>query len=306
MKIIGRYSVIPLVVLCLCLISPSPTHGFPGGKCGKIISALLGVAAVGYLGINGYMYFQQRDFIYMREAETLEHREMARRYGFIEWIDSSGKKIGYIRLADRDTSPRAVIVFFRGNGGLGIDHSDWLSDLFPNRDTIIALPEYPGSGNTLGIPTEATLFAAGENAIREVKLRWPHNPVRVMGWSIGASVALHTATRTNVQRLALISPFYSLEEEAARNYPYLLTGLLLQDRYRNYEMAPQVGVPTAIIHGGRDRNISAEAARRLHGLFPPNIASFHLIRDAGHSSLLGEIPRNDEAAEFRLFLQRDD
>jgi pimeloyl-ACP methyl ester carboxylesterase len=119
---------------------------------------------------------------------------------------------------------------------------------FPDR--AIYLLHYRGYGGSSGSPSEKALFADALILFDEVHAK--HPDIDVVGRSLGSGIAVYVASLRQVTRLVLVTPFDSLQELAAHQYPYVPVRWLLLDKYESWRFAPHVTAPTLIIAAERD------------------------------------------------------
>ena len=95
--------------------------------------------------------------------------------------------------------------------------------------TPLYLLHYRGYGGSSGSPSEEMISRDAMTLFDQVYATHPH--ITVVGRSLGSGVAVRLASQRPAARLVLITPYNSLEELAARQFPifpvkWLLTGHL--------------------------------------------------------------------------------
>ena len=85
----------------------------------------------------------------------------------------------------------------------------------------------------------------------------------------------------------LVSPYDSLQDLAARHYPFFPVRWLLQDKYESWRYAPQVTAPTLLIAAEHDEVIPRASSELLHTRFRSGLAAYEVIAGAGHNSVSG-------------------
>lgn len=178
------------------------------------------------------------------------------------------------------TGPKAII-YFGGNGEDVSSSLESFSKAFP--DHALFLLHYRGYGGSSGHPTERANHGDAMALFRNVYAR--HADVAVIGRSLGSGVAIRLASEAPVSRLILVTPFNSIEEIAAAEYPYVPVKWLLLDRYESWKYAPRIKVPTTLIVARNDEVIPRASTERLFARFPPGIASMTVIENAGHNDI---------------------
>jgi pimeloyl-ACP methyl ester carboxylesterase len=128
------------------------------------------------------------------------------------------------------------------------------------------------------------------------KVHAQHPNVVVIGRSLGTGVAVRLASEQPVSRLVLITPYDSLAEIAAAQFPYFPINWLLRDKYNSGQYAPTVTVPTRIIAAEHDEVIPRSSTEKLFERFPKGVASMKVIPATDHNTI-------SNTREFLLELQ---
>lgn len=174
-----------------------------------------------------------------------------------------------------------ALLYFGGNAEDVSYNLPSLSTAFP--DHAIYLPHYRGYGGSSGTPTESALFA--DALALYDKLRAEHLNIVVVGRSLGSGVAVYLASRRPVARLVLVTPFDSLQDLAARHYPYFPVRWLLLDRYESSKYAAQVTAPTLLIAAEHDEIIPRASTALLVNRFRGGIAALKVVAGARHNTI---------------------
>jgi len=226
----------------------------------KRISVIAALAALGfYAALNIFVYLYQENLLFY------PCRDEARPPARVETVT--------FRTGDGETlhgwwmhegTKRKTALFFHGNGGCvaGLGYQlDAIRKLGMNGLVF----DYRGYGKSSGkIASEADLFEDGRAAIQFLHEHGiSDSDIVLWGQSLGGGVAAQMATEGNFRALIFDSTFFSMEEMAAREYPYLPTGLLLKYPLRNGEKVAKVHTPTLVIHSREDGLVPYEQAERL-------------------------------------------
>jgi len=142
---------------------------------------------------------------------------------------------------------------------------------------------YPGYGGSPGSPSEQTIFADALALFDRVHSE--HQNIVVVGRSLGSGVAVRVASVRPVTRLVLVTPYDSLGDVAAQNYPYLPVRWLLKDKYDSWRYAPQVTAPTRIIVAEQDEIIPRVSSERLRTRFKDGVVSYVVLPGVGHNTI---------------------
>ena len=154
--------------------------------------------------------------------------------------------------------PRAVIYFGGNAEGVGAERDD-LAALF--RQRTVYLVAYRGYGASEGAPDEKALFSDALALFDTVK---PHHAaIAVVGRSLGSGVASYLASKRPVERLALATPFDSLEQVAQAHYRLFPIDLLATERYESSRYIATYRGPILVLRAGRDEIVPQESTDRL-------------------------------------------
>lgn len=242
----------------------------PLGRVGRFLVRAAVVAALLYLGLCAYLYFDQRNLIYYPEyARTSDNTNL---------VVSSGRVILKGWALDADKS--RALLYFGGNGeDVGAERRT-LARTFPDRALFI-LP-YRGYGPNAGEPTEQANFADALALYDAVHAQYAS--VAVVGRSLGTGVASYLASRRPVERLALVTPFDTLASAAQARFWFVSVSLMLKDRYESVRYVHGYTGPVLVLRAGNDAVIPAASTDRLIAAFPspPRVVGFPR---AGHNSI---------------------
>ncbi len=219
-------------------------------------------------------------------------------------LPAGERVVAWARQGPAPSSP--AVVFFHGNGeNLETVRFGGLFDELAALGAHVLAVDYPGYGRSTGEPREASLTAAGEAGLGWLAERHPQSPKVVLGWSLGAAVAIRTAARdaseafgTSRRRradgLVLMSAWSDLPSLAAVHFPSWLVGLGLKDKYDSVAAAAEVRAPVLMIHGTVDEIIPLEQGRRVEDALRARASQpgeadtcrFVEVPGAGHNDLL--------------------
>ncbi len=176
--------------------------------------------------------------------------------------------------------PKAIL-YFGGNGEDVSSNLESFSKAFP--DHALFLLHYRGYGGSTGSPSEKANNSDAA-ALFDV-VYGQHSEVSVIGRSLGTGIAVRLASEKPVSRLVLVTPYNSLEEIAAGQYPYLPVRWLLLDRYESWKYAPGISVPTTILVAEDDEVIPRSSTEKLFTRFRGGVASMLIIEGVGHNDI---------------------
>ena len=152
--------------------------------------------------------------------------------------------------------------------------------LYKDFNTNICMFEYSGYGmHTYKISSESNCYK-DVIAVYEYLTKTTNNII-IYGRSLGTGTACYLASylcQNNLQlpnKLILVSPFISLLQCYFEIY-------VDTDIFRNYEYAPNITIPTLIIHGNHDYVTSYSLSVKLSKLFN-NLYKFVTLKGRGHN-----------------------
>jgi uncharacterized protein len=238
----------------------------------RVIAGILLAAAGAYVALCVVVFVFQRSLIYYPQPRS---------------FGSAGTRM---ELATPDARlvltalPRPVadaVVYFGGNAEDVSASLPAIAEAFPDR--ALYLVHYRGYGGSSGTPSEVALHADALAVFDRVNAE--HERVTVVGRSLGSGVAIRLAAMRPVAQLVLVSPYDSIEELAARQFPFLPVRWLLRDKFESWRHAPQVRAPTTIVVAERDEIIPAASSQRLRSRFADGVARYRVIPGVGHNSI---------------------
>jgi len=224
-----------------------------------------------YLGFCAALFFIQRSLIYFPQPTSVaDDATIVLPTPEAQVLVSTRPKDG----------PRALI-YFGGNAEDVSLSTARFSLGFP--DSSIYLLHYRGYGGSSGKPSEKALFADALTLFDKVHAK--HTDVDVVGRSLGSGVAVYVASLRPVRRLVLVTPFDSLEELAARQFPYIPVRWLMLDKFESWKYAPQVTAPTLIVAAENDEIVPRASTELLESRFKGGLATLKVIAGTGHNTI---------------------
>jgi hypothetical protein len=238
----------------------------------RVFITMLLFAAILYVGLCGALFAFQRSLIYFPQPRSNQD-------GTTLMTLQSGT--GTVVVSTRSNTGPDALIYFGGNAeDVSLDMPSF-SVAFPN--CAIYLLHYPGYGGSSGSPSEQGIFADALALFDRVHAQ--HQNIVVVGRSLGSGVAIRVASLRPVARLVLVTPYDSLQDVAAQNYPYVPVRWLLRDKFESWRYAPQVVAPTRIIVAEQDEVIPRASTDRLRTRFKNAIVSYVVIVGVGHNTI---------------------
>jgi pimeloyl-ACP methyl ester carboxylesterase len=238
----------------------------------KSIVILVSLLVIGYLLIAVLLYLLQRDLLYFpapardgipAEAITFKNEDLS----LHGWVLNKGQQ--------------KALLYFGGNSEDITDNIDLLGSLFKNHT--IYLINYRGYGKNLGKPTQQGLFSDAI-AIND-QILGLHTSISLMGRSLGSGVAVYLASKRDINKLFLLTPYDSLVEVAQTHYPLFPVRYLLKDRFESINYAKNINTPTLIVTAELDQVVPVKHAQKLRDQFTRARVFYHLITGAEHNNI---------------------
>jgi uncharacterized protein len=202
------------------------------------------------------------------------------------WLD--GRIAAWYYEASDHNAP--AFVYFHGNGENleTLWQSRLLDSLMDLKISILAL-DYPGYGRSSGRPSENSIQEAASAALRWMNAKHPDSVLISCGWSLGAAVAIDSASKQQhiVDGLIAMSVWSSLPDAAREHFPKWMVSLMLKESYDCVSSAKNFLKPSLFIHGELDTLIPAVQGKKVADAMEDR-ARWILISNTGHNDLLGQ------------------
>ena len=240
---------------------------------------LTAAAALVYLALCITLFIFQRSLIYFPQPRSLGPGTSM----FTLPVDGAELVVTTrpLRGLTQDRQAKGALIYFGGNAEDVSYSLPGLASAFP--DHALYLLHYRGYGGSTGAPSEAALIADALALFDRVYAE--HKNIMVVGRSLGSGVAVQLASQRPVARLVLVTPYDSIAEIAARQFPYFPVRWLLQDKFESSKLAPQITVPTLIIAAEHDEVISRASTDALFNSFRAGVAEFKVVARTGHNTI---------------------
>ncbi len=253
------------------------------------IGRLIRDALIVYVALVAIVALGQRRYIYYPQNAPRDALEAeARKQGFDVW--RSPAKDDYQGWFATFETNGADVVVFHGNAGFALHRTyfaDCLKALPFEGVRAVYLFEYPGYGARPGRPSEKTIIAAADAAVKELFDENPERKLVLLGESLGGGVACRLAARyrERVAGVFLATPFSSLADAARVHYPYLPVRWMLRERYDNVEALKEYTGPLFVLAAAHDAVVPARLAQQLYDSYggPKRL---WIEPDADHNSLI--------------------
>jgi len=218
------------------------------------------------------LYVFQRQIIYLPTSEVniagVEHRELDTGDVQIKiWILNPGKE--------------KALIYFGGNAENVAYNIDSFRTLFA--DHTVYLVNYRGYGGSSGSPYEEGLYHDALAAYDD--LNKLHSRLSVMGRSIGAAVATYLASKRDIDKLILVTPFDSAVNVGKKIYRIFPIDLILKERLDSVGRAAKITTETLIIVASNDEIIPYENTQNLIDSFNKEWIKVVTFSNVGHNTV---------------------
>jgi pimeloyl-ACP methyl ester carboxylesterase len=242
----------------------------------RTLLILVVVAIVVYLACCALLFAFQRSLIYFPQPPSPANGAS------MFTLPTDGAQVQITAMPKK--GPDAV-VYFGGNAEDVNFSLPSLAAAFPRH--AIYLMHYRGYGGSSGKPSEDALVADALALFDRVSTEHPN--VVVIGRSLGSGVAVHLASLRPVARLILVTPYDSLAELAASQYPYFPIRWLLLDKFESWRYAAQVTAPTLVVAAERDEVIPRTSTEALYARFHTGVVTLRIVAGTSHN-IISESP----------------
>ena len=183
-----------------------------------------------------------------------------------------------------------TVLYFYGNAGSAA-YSQGEFDHFRNAGCNVLIPDLPGYGQSGGKPSESNFYAAADVAWEYLRSRPDVDMSRiiVVGWSMGAGVAIDLAHRKPVMGLATFNAYTSLTAMGRKLMPWFPTSVLLKYRFDNLTKISSIHCPMFICNGRLDTLVPPEMSDRLAHQAGGRVTRV-VIDSADHNSIFSAQP----------------
>lgn len=230
------------------------------------------VAAAIYALVCVLLYLAQARLLYLPTPEAAHPGVSALRLG---------RGTAILKVWELHGAAHPALLYFGGNAeDVGANIADF-DAAFPGR--AVYLVNYRGYGGSTGRPSEAALISDAEAIYDSLRVR--HEPIAVIGRSLGSGVAVALAAHRPVDRLVLITPFDSIANVAADHFPWLPVRWLVRDRYDSLQRIGAVHAPTLMVVAEHDEVVFRARSDALIAALSPSLRHTILVTGATHNDV---------------------
>jgi pimeloyl-ACP methyl ester carboxylesterase len=242
------------------------------GPLARNLGLLLAIGGLIYAVACFFLFALQRSMLYQPQgtAAKIPHDDLKLA------VDGADLQVTVRRLPGSK-----ALIYFGGNGENVTLTLPSFSSAFPDRS--LFLLHYRGYEGSTGKPSERALQS--DALVLFDRVQRDYSDIAVMGRSLGSGVAIRVASERPVQSLVLVTPYNSIQEIAARKFPWAPIRWLLLDKFESWRHAPKVRAPTLLLIALDDDLIPPTSTEQLVTAFSPGIASVKRYAHFGHGDI---------------------
>ena len=248
-----------------------------------VFKALLWLAAAAgllYLAGCSLMYAQQRKIMYLPQYTQVA----ADQTNFsLQRPDALLRGWQVHPSTDMNNPTTPVVVYFGGNGEDVRYVMPQLQQALPQSHLYTL--SYRGYGASEGEPSEDALVGDALALFDVLRARHAHNPITVIGTSLGSGVAAAVAKQRQPDKLLLVTPFDSALNVARHMLPWLPVSLLLKDRYDSVSRLQSYQGPVLVLRAGSDSVILPVRTDALLSGLQGKSVTVHSYAGADHNTI---------------------
>ena len=199
------------------------------------------------------------------------------------------------------SNPRAVAIYFHGNGENVSNVSSTLKVLNSEFRLSVFAIDYRGYGKSSGSPHEQGLKMDALAAMDWLAERTgkEFRDIVVIGRSLGGGVGVHAAAERGCRALVLYSTFSTMHDAAAHNYFYVPVRLLMQNKFDSVSSIQKVSAPVIQFHGTSDKVIPFHLGVKLFDAIKSEKKTFVEMKGTTHN----EAPPAEFWSNLNRFLE---
>ncbi|WP_306141024.1 alpha/beta hydrolase [Roseibium sp. MMSF_3412] len=239
-------------------------------------------AAIAYSMAAGYMYLNQRSFVFVPSGDLVAPEDKGLQNVSVETVEMADGTTTTVWTAAPAEDGLPTVIYFHGNSSNLSGRWQRFKMILDSGYGLYA-PTYRGYAGSEGSPSETAIISdALEHFDRAAAAG---TPIIVHGESLGTGVATAVAAeRPDAGLLVLEAPYTALVDMAFESYPWLPVGLLMKDPMKTRERIGKVETPVLIIHGTEDSIIPVAHGERLFE-YASDPRELLIVEGAGHGDL---------------------
>lgn len=206
-------------------------------------------------------WFEPRFAFFPYRGETATPRAFGVDYTADTLVTDDGERLRVWLL--QATNPRALVVYFHGNGGNLSMWAPILSAIALRGYSVLAI-DYRGYGVSTGRPTERGIYRDAEALLTKVATLAPR-PRRIIYWgrSLGATVAAYASSRQPPDGVILEAGFPDARSLLRSSPPLAFLAVFSTYRFPTATFLNPAPAPVLVMHGDSDTVVPYALGRAL-------------------------------------------
>ena len=238
----------------------------------NLLIAFIKLLLLAYITFGVVLFINQRDLLYAPTAKT--------NHVFDEVIFHNDKEsINVIVVNDKKEK---AILYFGGNGDTVARSAFAFDRFFP--DHTVYLVNYRGYGGSSGEPSEKGIYSDALAIFDQIRSK--HSDISVLGRSLGSGVATYLASKRDIEKLVLITPYDSAQSMVQERFPMYPMSILLKDKYESVARVKDIEAKTLVLIAEKDSVITMKHSQKLIDAFPALKVEVKIIEGVGHNTIL--------------------
>lgn len=238
-----------------------------------------------YILIGIFLFFKQESFLYFPTQNT-------NTIIYTEKIFTNEDESIHVTILNEGEDK--AIIYFGGNAENVNNNASKFSYIF--HDYTVYLVSYRGYNNSTGTPSEKNLYSDALYVFDSIKKQYEN--IFVIGRSLGSGVATFLASKRDINKLVLITPFDSIINVAQEKIPFYPISIILKDKYDSLSRVDFIKAKTLILSAQNDRVIDSHHTQNLINKFPKSQLTSKTIENENHNSISNNKEYYDSLKEF--------
>ncbi len=225
-----------------------------------------------YISFSTFLYFFQDNFLYHPQQKSFNSLE--------EKLFKNDNFSIYTTLVNN--GKKRAIIYFGGN----FENVEYNYFNFSNtfKEHTSYLVQYRGYLSSTGKPSQKALYSDALHIYDNIKDK--HKEVIAIGRSLGSGIAGYLASKRDIKKLILVTPYDSIENVAQDKFKIFPISLILKDKYDLASRVTSIKAKTSIIYVKNDNVIKNERTKELIKQFPKEQLSVKVFQHETHNSIL--------------------
>ena len=237
----------------------------------NIIRYILTVSLSAYFILGAVLYIFQDSFLYFPSKDI---KNSYTKRVFISENESISTTV-------LNANKNKAIIYFGGNAENVDNNADTFTKIFKNYT--VYLVKYRGYGASTGKARQKAFYLDALSIYDEIQNNY--QDISIIGRSLGTGIATYLASKRDVLKLALITPFDSIQNVAQGRYPMYPMSFLLKDKYNSLKNVPKIKAQTLILIAQNDKIIKRKQSLNLAKAFLSSQLTLHIIKNTNHNTI---------------------